>query len=101
MNVLQPLAATLKDCPTLDTSINPDWLKEIWNTFRSIDLKEAKITPAILLGLIQYNEELSPLLTPEELHQLAGIACRALERYQQRIHPPKPVGLALAGAFKS
>jgi hypothetical protein len=46
------------------------------------------------------KEQFAPLLNEAELAQMLALADKALERYQQRTHPPNKLGKIIAAALK-
>ena len=96
------LAERLKACPSLDTRISKSALLETWKCFQRLDPEQGdEVTPAIMAGILLFDEEqFSPLLTADELTQLAAIASRALDRYQLKTNPPNQPGKALAASLK-
>jgi hypothetical protein len=95
-------AERLRDCPTLDTSINPKLLCEIWSAFRTINPEHGDdVTAAMLLGLILFDEEsFGALLSEAELSQLAALGCSALDRYRLKTNPMNQVGTLLAASLE-
>lgn len=95
-------AQWLKECPTLDTSINPKLLDEIWSCFRMINPENGdEVTAAMLVGLILHDEEsFGALLTDAELTQLAALGRSALDRYQLKINPTNQLGKQLVESLK-
>jgi hypothetical protein len=55
---------------------------------------------AVLAGVILQDEPFARLLNEAERAQLAALAKAALERYQQRTHPPNKLGKIIAAAIK-
>lgn len=96
------LVRNLKLCPALDTTINPQLLHETWSSFRRLDPDHGdEVTPALLVALILYDEEMfGELLNETETSQLAAIAKTALEHYQLKIHPSNQPGKLLAASLK-
>ena len=96
------LVHNLKLCPTLETTINPKLLHETWSSFRRLDPEhEDEVTPALLVALILFDEEMfGELLNETELSQLVTIAKTALERYQLKTNPTNQPGKLLAASLK-
>jgi hypothetical protein len=99
---LQLLVRNLKLCPTLQTKITPKLLHETWSSFRRLDPEHGDdVTPALLVALILYDEEMfGELLNETELSQLVTIARLALERYQLKTNPINQPGKLLAATLK-
>jgi len=99
---LLPVVAMLEACPSLDTSFSEKMLVETWNGFKQIDPKHGdEITPAIMAGLVLYDEEdFAQVLNEAERSQMAALAKLALERYQQKTNPPNKLGKIIAAALK-
>jgi hypothetical protein len=96
------LVRNLKLCPTLETTINPKLLHEMWSSFRRLDPEHGDdVTPALLVALILFDEEMfGELLNETELSQLVTIARKALEHYQSKIQPTNQPGKLLAASLK-
>jgi len=96
------LVQRLKDCPTLDAGISPKLLHETWSSFRRLDPEHGdEVTPALLVALILFDEEMfGELLNETELSQLGTIAKTALERYQLKTNPTNQPGKLLAATLK-
>jgi hypothetical protein len=59
------------------------------------------ITPAVLVGVILYDQEIfARLLNEAERAQLVALGKTALERYQQRNNPPNKLGRTIAATLK-
>lgn len=101
-SVLQPLAETLKACPSRDERITDKVLHQTWARFRQIALEHGDtVTPAVLVGVILYDSEVfAPLLNQAEHAQLQTLGKVALERYLQLTKPPYKLGKTLAAAVK-
>lgn len=95
-------AQRLKECPTLDTSINPKLLCETWSAFRTLDPEHGdEVTSALLVALILFDEEsFGELLAETELTQLAVLGRSALDRYQLKTNPINQPGKLLAASLK-
>jgi hypothetical protein len=98
----QMLVRNLKLCPTLETTINPRLLHETWSAFRRLDPEHGdEVTPALLVSLILFDEEMfGELLNETELAQLGTIAKTALEHYQLKTNPTNQPGKLLAATLK-
>ena len=101
-NALLPLVAKLRACPAHDNSFSEKMLVETWNCFKQMAPEHGdEITPAVMAGVILYDEEqFAQLLNEAERSQLVALARMALERYQQKTHPPNKLGKILAAALK-
>lgn len=101
-NNLRPLFARLQACPSLDNRITEKLLLESWGEFRQLAPDHGdEITPALMAGLVLYDQELfAPLLNEAERAQLIALAQLARERYQQKTNPPNRLGKTLAAALK-
>lgn len=101
-NTLLPLLAKLKACPVLDNSLSEKKLIETWGCFKQLAPEHGdEITPAMMAGLVLYDQEqFAQLLNEAERSQLVALARVALERYQQKTHPPNKLGKILAAALK-
>lgn len=99
---LLPLFAMLHACPSGQGQISEKMLFETWNGFKQLDPEHGdEITPALLMGLMLFDEEpFAPLLNEAEHAQLAVLGRKALERYLQLTHPPNPLGKTLAASLK-
>ena len=97
-----PLVQLLKACPSRRNGVTGKRLNESWACFRTIAPEQGDtITPAVLVGLILYDPELfASLLNAAEHAQLLALGKVALERYEQQIHPPNPLGKTIAEALK-
>ena len=102
MTTLLPLVAALKECPAQDNRFSRKKLLESWGGFRQVDPEnEDEITPAVLAGLVLYDEkQFASLLNEAERAQLAAVSKAALERFQAKIHPPNKLGKTMAAAVK-
>jgi hypothetical protein len=96
------LVQCLKDCPTLDPTINPKLLCETWSAFRRLDPQQGdEVTPAMLVALILHDEEsFAELLTEAQLAQLHLVAGQAMQQYELAIKPKNQVGQLLATTIK-
>ena len=96
------LFAILLACPTREERISDKLLFETWNGFKQIDPEHGdEITPALITGLILFDEEsFAALLNEAEHAQLAGLGRKAMQRHQQLTHPPNPLGNVLAASLK-
>jgi uncharacterized NAD(P)/FAD-binding protein YdhS len=102
MSSLMPLMTKLKGCPSQDERITQKRLIESWNSFKTTTPEQGdEITPALVLGVILYDEEVfACLLTGAEHAQLTALSRVAHERYLQRTHPPNKLGNLIAEAIK-
>jgi hypothetical protein len=96
------LVRNLKLCPTLETTIDPKRLHEIWSSFRRLDPEHGdEVTPAMLVALILQDEEsFAELLTEEQLDQLHIVAGQAMQQYELAIKPKNQVGQLLAATIQ-
>ena len=101
-STLLPLVARLRVCPAHDNGFSKEMLIETWGDFRQLAPEEGdEITPAIMAGLVLYDEEqFAQLLNEAEHTQLVALAKVALERYQQKTNPPNKLGKIIAAAIK-
>ena len=101
-SVLLPLVAKLKACPARDSRFSEKLLIETWGGFRQLAPEHGDaITPALMAGLVLYDDEqFAQLLNEAERAQLIALARLALERYQERTQPPNKLGKTLAAALK-
>ena len=101
-NALLPLVAALKACPAQDSRFSQKKLIESWGCFKQAAPEQGdEITPAVMAGLILFDEkQFAPLLNEAERAQLAALGKAALERYQDKIHPPNRLGKTIAAAVK-
>jgi hypothetical protein len=99
---LLPLIAKLKACPSHDNTLSEKMLIETWGQFKQVAPEHGdEITPAIMAGLILYDEEqFAQLLNEAERSQMVALAKLALERYQQKTNPPNKLGKIIAAALK-
>ena len=99
---LLPLVTKLKACPARDHSLSEKLLVETWNGFKKIDPEHGdEITPAVLAGLILFDEaDFAKLLNEAERSQMLALAKVALERYQRKTIPPNKLGKIIAAALK-
>jgi len=96
------LVRNLKLCPTLETTITPKLVNEIWDCMRDIKLQKGdEVTPAMLVALILHDEEsFAELLTAAQLDQLHIVAGQAMQQYELAIKPKNQVGQLLAATIK-
>ena len=96
------MLAKLKACPSHDSSFSEKMLVETWGCFRQLAPEHGdEITPAIMAGLVLYDDEqFAQLLNEAERSQMLALAREALERYQQKTHPPNKLGKIIAAALK-
>ena len=101
-DTLLPLVAELKACSSCDDSLSPKMLFETWSSFRQLAPEQGdEITPAMMAGLILYDEnQFARLLNEAERAQLAALGKVALERYQQKTNPPNQLGKTIAASLK-
>jgi hypothetical protein len=98
---LLPLVAKLRACPAHDNSLSPEMLRQAWERFQHLAWEpDDELTPAVLAGVILYDEQFARLLNEAERSQMAALAKVALERYQQITHPPNKLGKIIAAALK-
>ena len=101
-SALLPLVARLRACPSHDTGFSEKMLIETWGCFKQLAPEHGdELTPAIMAGLVLYDEEqFAQLLNEAERSQMAALARVALERYQQKSNPPNKLGKIIAAALK-
>ena len=98
---LLPLVEKLKACPAHDNSFSGELFREAWKCFTQSDSEEGdEPTPAMLAGLILYDEQFARLLNEAERAQLSALARVAWERYQDKTNPPNKLGKIIAAAVK-
>lgn len=105
MNARDPfqlLLRNLKLCPTLETTITPKLVNEIWDLMRDIKPQQGdEVTSAMLVALVLYDEEsFADLLTDQQLDQLHLIAGQVMQNYEAAIKPKNQVGQLLATTIK-
>jgi len=100
--LLLPLVAKLKACPTQDDRITKKRFLESWNSFKTIAPEQGdEITPAVVVGVILYDDEVFACLLNEAEHaQLIALSRIAAERYLQRTNPPNKLGNVIAASLK-
>lgn len=101
-SLLLPLVAKLKACSSCDSTFSEKMLTETWACFRQLSPEHGdQITPAVMAGLILYDEEqFAQLLNEAERSQMIALARVALERYQQKTNPPNKLGKSIAASLK-
>jgi hypothetical protein len=101
-DALLTLVDALKECPTQDNRFSQKKLIESWNCFRQVAPEnEDEITPALMAGLVLYDEkQFASLLNEAERTQLAAVSQAAVDRFQAKIHPPNKLGKTIAAALK-
>jgi hypothetical protein len=99
---LLPLISKLKVCPAQDTSFSKETLVETWNCFKQLSLEQGdEVTPAVMAGLVLYDvEKFALLLNEVERAQMIALADLALERFNQKAHPPNKLGKTMAAFLK-
>ena len=95
MTSLSPLVALLQTCPPRDTSISRELYREAW-----AELRRAEDSASILTALVLHDLRFQRLLTDPEYQQLVELDRLIQMRYEQRLHPPNPLGLLMAGVLK-
>jgi hypothetical protein len=98
----QQLVQNLKLCPTLEATITPKLVNEIWDCMRDIKPQQGdEVTPAMLVALILYDEKaFAELLTEAQLDQLHIVAGQAMQQYELAIKPKNQVGQLLTATIK-
>ncbi|MEN9576976.1 MAG: hypothetical protein RL514_4831 [Verrucomicrobiota bacterium] len=100
-DVLRPLVARLKACPSQDTSFSEKLLLEAWERFKHTGWdRGTEPTPAVIAGLVLHDENTARLLNAAERVQLLALSTVALERYQQKTNPPNQLGKTIAASLK-
>jgi len=99
---LLPLLAQLKNCPAHENGFTRKELIATWNSFKGIIPEHGdEITPAMMAGLLLFDEEqFAQLLNEAEHSQLAALAKMALERFTEKSNPPNKLGKTIAAAMK-
>ena len=92
MTSLSPLVALLQTCPTRDNSISRELYQEGW-----AELRREEDSASILTALVLHDLRFRRLLNDAEYQQLVELDRLIQMRYEQRIHPPNPLGLLMAG----
>jgi len=94
------LAAQLKACPARDQNCSRKRVIALWNSFRKLAPENGdEITPAVLAGLLIYDDPLSTSLLPEaERTQLTALVHNALERFHDQTH--HKLGKTIAATIK-
>jgi hypothetical protein len=98
---LLTLVEKLKACPAHDNSFSGELLLQTWASFQQADPEEGnEPSPAILAGLILYDEQFARLLNEAERARMTALARVAWERYQEKTNPPNKLGKIIAAALK-
>jgi hypothetical protein len=100
-NVLRALYAALRGSPTWNNRFAEHRLRLTWERFKqSAWESEEDITPAVMAALVLFDDTFAQLLNEAERSQLLALAAKAVERYQQEIHPPIQLGRLIAGTLE-
>src|SRR5262245_2814535 len=100
-NALLPLVTKLKAAPSRDGTFSEKMLFATWQCFRQTVLEQRdQLTPAIMSGLVLYDEKFAQLLNEAERSRMVSLARLALERYQQETNPPNKLGKIIAASLK-
>ena len=76
-------------------------MRRSWDEFRQSGWEPGKpLSTQALAGLILWDDSIARLLPRNDREQLNEIARRALDAYQQAVHPPNPVGRTMIEAIK-
>ena len=99
---LLSLVTRLKACPSRDGTFSEKALHESWACFRKVAPEHGdEITPAMIAGLILYDEEqFAQLLNEAERSQMIALSKVALERFREKTNPPNKLGKIIAAALK-
>ena len=97
--VLLPLVEKLRACPAHDNSFSGERFRQTWERFKQLDAG-TEPTPAIVAGLILYDEQFAQLLNEAERAQMTALARLAWERYHEQTNPPNRLGKIIAAAVK-
>ncbi len=100
-NALRRLFVQLKECPSRYNRFPGDMPRQTWERFQRVAWEpEDEVTPAVLAGVILYDETFAQLLNEAERSQMLALAGKALERYRQETHPPNQLGKIIAATLK-
>jgi len=94
--LLRPLFAQLRDCPSRYNRFPEEVERQTWERFK----REEGLTPAVLAGLVLYDDTFAQLLNEAERSQMLVLAAKALERYRQETNPPNQLGKLLAASLE-
>jgi len=98
---LLPLVQELRVCPTRDTSLTEQSLRDAWDRFKANGWDAGRQPPfSVLAALVIHDEVAATLLTTEELGQLIALGELALARYRERTQPTHHLGKLLAATLK-
>ena len=95
-NALRRLFAQLKECPSRHNRFPGEMERQTWERFK----QEDELTPAVLAGLVLYDETFAQLLNEAERSQMLALAAKALERYRQETNPPNQLGKIIAASLE-
>ena len=95
-NALRRLFAQLKECPSRYNRFPGEVERQTWEHFKLED----ELTPAVLAGLVLYDDTFAQLLNEAERSQMLVLAAKALERYRQETNPPNQLGKLIAASLE-
>ena len=101
IEALRLLAAQLKACPAQDNTFSEALALLTWERFKEeMSGRRDPISPAVMAGLVLFDDNFARLLNETERSQLAALAKLALERFEAKAHPPNKLGKILAASLK-
>ena len=100
-DTLLPLVAKLQTCASHNAGISREVFLECWDELRREDVTPfIKPTAPVMAALVLHDDTFAQLLTGVEQAQLLALVDLAIDRYEQRTHPPNKLGKLLAGSIK-
>jgi len=100
-NTLRRLFTQLKECPSGYNRFAGEMPRQTWERFKQVAWEpEDELTPAVMAGLILYDETFAQLLNEAERSQMLALAGNALERYRQETNPPNQLGKIIAASLE-
>ena len=100
-NALRRLFAQLKECPSRYNRFPGELPRQIWERFKRVAWEpEDELTPAVIAGLILYDETFAQLLNEAERSQLLALAMKALEQYRHETNPSHQLGKLIAATLE-
>ena len=98
---LRRLFAQLKECPSRYNRFPGEMPRQTWERFQRMAWEpEDELTPAVMAGLILYDDTFAQLLNEAERSQMLALAGKALERYRQETNPPNQLGKIIAASLE-
>ncbi|NBQ42646.1 MAG: hypothetical protein EBU23_08980 [Mycobacteriaceae bacterium] len=98
---LLPLVQELRNCPSRDTRLTAQSLRDAWDQFKANGWTPGAYPPiAVLAALVLHDDGVAALLTTEEHGQLLALGESALTRYRERTQPPNHLGKLLAATIR-